>query len=108
VTSIPASQLDEMVEHATVDCYNDSEQACGLFTMLDEALAVPFETSVLGETVTVTAVDLSVDDQIVAVYARRGARQSVPLLDLPLRSPSPAGTEWIEAYRYWRARGRGR
>lgn len=38
MSSIPAATLAEMIEQATVDCYNDSERACGWFTMLDEDL----------------------------------------------------------------------
>lgn len=37
-----------MVDEATVDCYNDSEQATGLFTTIDEHLALPFQTLILG------------------------------------------------------------
>lgn len=48
MASIPAARLDEMIEEATVDCHDDSEQVGGPFTMLEEALAVPFETAVLG------------------------------------------------------------
>jgi hypothetical protein len=87
-----------------VDCYNDSEQVCGLFTLLEEALAVPFETTVLGVPVTVTRVDLTVDDRVVAVVDRGGDRQRTPLLDLPLPDPPPAGWEWIAAYRHWAIR----
>jgi len=90
-----------MIEAATVDCYNDSEQACGLFTMLKEELAVPFVTTVLGATVVVTAVDLTVDEQIVAVCTRDSAKQRIPLLDLPLSTTPLDGAEWIEAYRRW-------
>jgi hypothetical protein len=90
MTSIPAARLEEMIEQATVDCDNDSEQACGFFTLLDEALAVPFETSILGIAVTVTALDLTVDDQIVAVCTRAGASQRIPVLDLP-RATGVAG-----------------
>jgi hypothetical protein len=108
MTSIPTARLEEMIEQATVDCDNDSEQACGLFTLLDEALALPFEATILGVAVTVTTVDLTVDDQIVAVCTRGGARQRIPVLDLPLPVPAPDGAEWIEAYRCWSKRtGRG-
>jgi pimeloyl-ACP methyl ester carboxylesterase len=34
-----------MIEQATVDAYNESEQITGWFTMIDENLAVPFETA---------------------------------------------------------------
>lgn len=107
MTSLTAAQLDGLIESATVDCYNDSEQICGLFTSLDEALTVPFATTVLGATVTVTAIDLSVDDQIVAVCTRGRSRQRIPLLELPMPDPPPPGAEWIEAYRRWSAQQRG-
>ena len=44
-----------MIEEATVDAYGESEQIMGLYTMIDENLAVPFETTVLGMPVTVNA-----------------------------------------------------
>jgi hypothetical protein len=34
-----------MIEEATDDAYRDSEQTTGWYTMLDEYLALPFETS---------------------------------------------------------------
>jgi hypothetical protein len=56
-----------MIEEATVDCYNESEQVTGWFTMIEEKLAVPFETMVLGVSVCVEGVDLSKAHQIVAI-----------------------------------------
>ena len=104
MTSLSAALLEEMVEQATVDCYNDSEQVCGLFTAIEDALAVPFETRLLGAPVAVTAVDLTVGDRVVARVRQAGERQRIPLLDLPLPNPPPDGAEWIAAYRYWAAR----
>ena len=88
-----------MIEEATVDCYNESEQVTGWFTMIEENLAVPFETTVLGVSVTVEGVDLNRNEQIVAICSRGRSRQSLPILALPLPTPPPAGWEWIEAYR---------
>jgi hypothetical protein len=99
------AMLDEMIEEATVDAYGASEQITGFYTMLDERLAVPFKTEVLGAEATVTRVDVTTDEQIVAVCVRGRSRQRIPILDLPLPDPPPAGAEWIEAYRRW-ARGR--
>ncbi len=53
----------------------------------------------------VARVDLTQREEIVAVCRRAGARQTVPILDLPLPSPRPAGAEWIEAYRHWLGSG---
>jgi len=51
----------------------------------------PFDTTLLDR-----------HDQIVAICRRGRERQSIPILDLPLPAPLPAGAEWIEAYRRWR------
>jgi hypothetical protein len=51
--------------------------------------------------VTVASVDLTDSNQIVAMCRRDGLRQVIPILDLPLPTPPPAGAEWIEAYRRW-------
>jgi len=99
------AKLEEMIEQATVDAYNESEQTTGWLTMIEENLAVPFETTVLGVPVTVERVDLNRNDEIVAVCTRGRTHQSLPILDLPLPAPPPAGAEWIEAYGRWRGAG---
>lgn len=99
--TISAAELAELIEQATVDCYNESEQATGLFTMIEEHLALPFQTIVLGVPVMVARVDVTTTDEIVAVCTRDGHRQTIPILDLPLPDPAPDGWEWIEAYRRW-------
>ena len=73
----------------------------GWYTMLEEHLALPFDTTVLGVVVKVAGLDLRRDNDIVAICTRGRERQSVPILALPLPSPRPAGAEWIEAYRHW-------
>jgi len=95
------ARLDKLVEEAIVDCYDESEQAIGLYTMIEDNLAFPFATTVLGVQVTVERVQLTLRAEIVAVCRRAGIRQTVPLLDLPLPSPRPAGSEWIAVYRHW-------
>lgn len=98
------SKPGPLVGEAIVDCYNESEQVSGPYTMIEENLHVPFETEVLGVPVTVTGVDIPEDHQIVAICKRGTFRQKIPILELPLPRPRPAGSEWIEAYRHW-ARG---
>jgi len=94
--------LDAMIEEATVDAYNDEEQITGLFTMLEEHLALPFDTELLGITATVTKIDLAPGNEIVAICRRGAHKQAIPILDLPLPDPAPDGAEWIDAYRRWR------
>jgi hypothetical protein len=95
------AELAVMIEEATVDAYNEDEQLTGLFTMLEEHLAVPFTTAVLGVEVTVRGLDLTPDGRIVAQCSSGGVRQSIGIMELPLPSPAPEGAEWIEAYRQW-------
>lgn len=97
-------KLDAMVAEATVDAYNEEEQLTGLSTLIEEHLALPFTTEVLGVSVSVKRVELT-DDGIVALCVAGRHRQRIPILDLPLPAPPPGGAEWIEAYRHWR-RGR--
>jgi hypothetical protein len=99
-------ELDGMIGEATFDAYSESEQAGGFFTMLEDNLALPFETIVLGVEVAVEKLDITDCDEIVAVCRRGRARQTIPILDLPLPDPPPPGWKWIETYRYW-ARGGG-
>lgn len=95
------AELEALVEEATVDCYNDHEQITDLFTMIQDNLAVPFQTQVLGVDVTVKDIDLRNDGCIVAICARGRIRQAIPVLDLPPPVPLPDGAEWIDAYRHW-------
>jgi hypothetical protein len=68
-------------------------------------LATPFDTVVLGATVTVKKIDVTAAGGLIAICYFGRARQAIPILELPLPDPLPAGWEWIEAYRRW-ARGR--
>ena len=104
-TPTSSSRLERMISEAIVDCYNENEQATGLFTMVEENLRLPFSTTVLGTQVNVQKVELNDAGEIVAVCSRGPEKQRIPLVDLPLPYPRPKGAEWIEAYRRW-ARGR--
>jgi hypothetical protein len=96
------AEIDALIEGATIDAYNEHEQITGLSTMLDEHLRVPFDTELLGVTVTVKKIDLTVEHGIVAICRRDGHKRAVPILDLPLPVPRPDGAEWIDAFRRWR------
>jgi hypothetical protein len=93
------ARVRALMEEAVVDAHDHDEQRTGLFTMFEEYLAVPFDTEILGIRVTVERIDLTDDQQIVAICSRGRLRQRISILDLPLPRPVPAGAEWIEAYR---------
>jgi Calcium binding len=95
------ARLKALIEEAIVDAYNESEQRVAFYTLLDEHLDTPFDTQVLGTTATVERIDMTADDQIVAVCRRGRVRQVIPILDLRLPNPPPPGAQWIEAYRLW-------
>lgn len=100
-TGISRARLERMVEEATVDCYGEAEEAVGLLDGLEEHVRLPFSTTILAVSVSVVRFELTDRDDIVAICARDGAHQAVPLVELPLPSPLPQGAEWIDAYRLW-------
>jgi hypothetical protein len=65
-------------------------------------LRLPFETQILGVTASVEGIDITEDDQLVAIYGKGKTKQRISLSELPLPSPPPDGAQWILAYRYWR------
>ena len=94
-----AKCLDKLIEAATTDAYNESEQVSGFFALIEDNLVVPFTTRVLGQVV--TGIDITENDQIVAVCMFRNTVQAISVLDLPMPAPLPEGVEWITAYRRW-------
>jgi hypothetical protein len=94
-------RLDQLIEQATADCYDEEEQATGFFTMIDDNLALPFATQILGVEASVIAVVMDEGGRIKALCECGGERQRIDLIDLPLPSRLPPGAEWIAAYRRW-------
>jgi len=100
VPELSDEELNALVEEATVDAYGDEEQLSGFAVMIEDNLAVPFETTVLGVTVTVQKIT-ETEPGIVADCVRDGQHQAISVLDLPLPEPPPGGARWIAAYRHW-------
>jgi len=98
---ISPARLDVLIDEAIVNAYNESEQAVGFHATLEQHLALPFETAVLGVAATVKKVDVTASGHIAAICHRGRERQAIPILELPLPDPPPDGWEWIEAYRRW-------
>lgn len=66
--------LEALIEEVTVDAYGEDEQLTAFFTMIEESLAVPFATTVLGVEVNVVGVDLAEDGRVVARCVRGPVR----------------------------------
>jgi hypothetical protein len=90
-----------MVENTIMDAHDEAEQRLAFEAMLEEQLAVPFTTNVLGMSVVVEGLDRNEIEDVVAICRRGPHRQLISLIDLPRPSSPPAGWEWIEAYRCW-------
>jgi hypothetical protein len=103
VRATSPSRFDALIAEATTDCYNEEEAVSGFLTMMEDSLAVPFQTEVLGVEVTVEKLGLNEAGDIVATCYRGKHRQRIQIVDLPLPAKAPAGAEWIEAYRQWRS-----
>jgi hypothetical protein len=56
--------------------------------MIEEHLALPFETRILGVPVAVAKVDIS-DREIIAICKRGCLTQRIAILDIPLPTPAP-------------------
>jgi hypothetical protein len=78
------AELDALVEQAIVDAYDEDEQLASFHAVIEEHLVVPFRTTVLGDEVTVTKIDLLSGTGIVAICSRGKHRQAIGILDLPL------------------------
>jgi len=72
---VAAAKLDQLIAEAVVDAYGEEEQRTAFCTMLEDHPAMPVKTDILGMEVTARRVDLTDDDQIVAVCTRGRVRQ---------------------------------
>jgi Ribonuclease toxin, BrnT, of type II toxin-antitoxin system/Calcium binding len=104
------ARLDRLVEEAIVDCYNESEKATGLYTMIEEHLALPFATAVLGVPVAVEGVQLTLRDAAYRhwphgnVGLRTAMQRQTPLIYLhgsdPLSATGPDPDHSLDEERF--------
>ena len=73
-TKASDAELDALIEEATVDAYDETEQVTGFHTMLTDNLELPFKTEVLGVEVTVEKFDWTDDDNQIACSVRGASR----------------------------------
>jgi hypothetical protein len=100
------ARLQELIEEATVDCYDEDEAHVGFLTMIEENVICPFKAKVIGEEVEVVElrsreVGLGVD----AVCRSKGKDYRIDISALEWPKQKPEGYEWIEAYQAWLSGG---
>ena len=97
-------RLEELLEVATVDCYDEEEEFLGVLSTLAENLRFPLQGAALGEAVEVIGLDAnrsSLRRGILAIVRKTGKEYRVALSELEFIKPDPASDEWLEMYRYW-------
>ena len=96
------ARLRALIEEATVDCYDDSEQHIGLMTAVEDNVVCPFKAKVIGEEVEV--VELRTREAgygVDAVCRFKGKEYKIDINSLEWPKRKPDGFEWIEAYQLW-------
>lgn len=96
------ARLDELIEEATVDCYNESEEHQGFLNMIEENVVCPFQAKVIGEEVEVVELrgpDAGFGIDAVCRYKGKDYRIDISSLEWPKKKPE--GFEWVEAYQAW-------
>ena len=95
--------LDELIEEATVDCYDEYECRVGFLTMIQDNLQTPFTAKLNKHTITVG--DINGNDRVIKAIINDGDKTySVDILDLEIND-QVGGFEWVAAYRKWEKEG---
>ncbi len=95
-------RLQELIEEATVDAYDDYEQHAGLLTMIEDNVVCPFKAKLIGEEIEVTAFEWPESGFGLKVQCTYKAQTHlVDITSLEWTNPLPEGFAWIEAYLEW-------
>ena len=97
-------RYEELMERATLDCYDEEEEFTGVLCTLEDELAFPLDATLAGMPVVVHGIDSERSSSrrgIVAVIERDSQRFTAGLADLVVIDPDPATAEWLEMHRRW-------
>lgn len=96
-------RLEELVEEATIDCYDEYEAFAGMEVALTDELAFPLTATAPGDPVTVTGIDSRSSPKrgIMATVDKGGTSYAFPLSELEFVDPDSSSEEWIAAFRLW-------
>jgi hypothetical protein len=97
-------RLQELLDQATMDCYDEEEEFGGVLCTLEDNLSFPLQAEAMGDPVEVTGLDSRRSSSrrgIVARVRKGGKEYAVGLSELVIVDPNPTSAEWLEVYRYW-------
>ncbi len=96
--------LRALIDQATTDSVDESDEHAGLLGMIREEVACPFSARVGGDEVECLRFEWPRNGYGLNVVcrSRNGEGRIVDIAKLELVDPLPEGHEWIEAYLAWR------
>jgi hypothetical protein len=96
-------RLRAMIDQATWDSEDESDEHAGLLSTIREEVACPFRARLDGEDVECTRLDWPPTGYgLNAVCNTRSGSRVVDIRKLEWVEPYPRGHDWIEAYFAWR------
>jgi hypothetical protein len=102
-TGQPAKKLRAMIDQATSDSVDESDEHAGLLSMIREEVVCPFRARVEGEEVDCIRFEWPKNGYgLNAVCKAKGKTLVVDIAKVEGIEPLPKGHEWIEAYFAWR------
>lgn len=99
------ARLRALIDEATSDSNDESDEHAGLLGMIREEVACPFWARLQGEEVECVRFERPKHGYGLNAICRQngnGKRQTVDIGSLEWTDPLPRGYEWIEAYFAWR------
>lgn len=98
-------RLQALIDEATTDSNDESDEHAGLMGMVREEVACPFRARLQGEAVECLRLEWPKNGWGLEAVCRtaRGKLRIVDISQVELLEPLPRGYPWLEAYLTWRA-----
>jgi hypothetical protein len=98
------SKLRALIDEATTDSTDESDEHAGLLSMIREEVVCPFKARLQGEDVEVLRFEWPKKGYGLNAVCRsgKGKLQVVDITALQWVDPLPEGYQWIEAFFAWR------
>ncbi len=101
---IPKERLQELLDEAIIDCYDEEEEFSGVVINVDENVNWPLPGTLAGMPVEVLGLNESASNTrrgVVARIRRGGKEYTVSLSDLVFGETDETSAEWLAMYRWW-------